>query len=560
MTRITPVDLVSRGAPMSVSDRSTRELVTGNWRTFRPQYVTRPSPCQLDCPAGTDVRAFLTAAADDDAVAAWRIIREHNPFPGICGRVCYHACETDCNRLALDEAVAIHLVERAVSDEVSRRGGAERDVAIDAEGPPRRVAIVGAGPAGMSCAYHLARRGHLVTLFDAAAEPGGMLRYGIPAYRLPRPALDTEIDQVLALGIAFRGNARLGGTLRWDALGEHDAVFLGVGAQRSRDLGVDDPGGVASGLEFLRDVNRGHAPRLDGRVAIIGGGNTAVDVARVVLRLGGEPVVIYRRSREDMPAHPDEVAQAQVEGVRFMFHAAPARVFRHRARVTGVEIQRTRPGARDATGRPRPEPIPGAVYHMRAQHVFAAVGEEVELDRLGSFVDAARGRLAADRWGRTRQPAVFAGGDAATGAGTVVDAIGSGRRAAEAIDAYLAGRDLVEARIADRVARADLNLFYFRGETRVRPRMLERDRATAGFDEVVGGLAWDEAAREAARCFTCGACTLCDNCRVFCPDVAVRFDPGRAAYDIDLAHCKGCGVCVEECPGGAITLVPEQAP
>ncbi|MBI4477940.1 MAG: FAD-dependent oxidoreductase, partial [Acidobacteria bacterium] len=208
MARITPVDLVSRGAPMSVSDRSTRELLTGNWRSFRPQYVSRPSPCQLDCPAGTDVRAFLAAAAEGDAVSAWRIIREHNPFPGICGRVCYHPCETDCNRLALDEAVAIHLVERAISDEVlasaslvasSFRGKIDAGAELPPKGgshekpAPRRVAIVGAGPAGLSCAFHLARRGHRVIMFDAAAEPGGMLRYGIPSYRLPRIPLDAEI-------------------------------------------------------------------------------------------------------------------------------------------------------------------------------------------------------------------------------------------------------------------------------------------------------------------------------------------------------------------------------
>ncbi|MBI4477252.1 MAG: FAD-dependent oxidoreductase, partial [Acidobacteria bacterium] len=407
---------------------------------------------------------------------------------------------------------------------------------------------------GLSCAFHLARRGHRVIMFDAAAEPGGMLRYGIPSYRLPRIPLDAEIASVLALGIEFRGHASLGDTLRWGDLRDYDAVFLAIGAQRSRDLDLEP---IASGLDFLREVNRGHVPALAGRVAIVGGGNTAIDVARVALRLGAEPIVVYRRSRDDMPAHPDEVAQAQAEGVRFIFHAAPARVLRHRGRVTGVEIQRMRPGAPDASGRPRPEPIPAAVSHMHAQQVFAAVGEEVDIERFAPLVDAARGRLAADRWGRTKQAAVFAGGDAATAAGTVVDAIGSGRRAADAIDAHFAGRDLVVEQLADRVGRADLNFFYFRRAPRIRPPMLDRDRATRGFDEVIGGLAWAHAAAEAARCFTCGACTLCDNCRVFCPDVAVRFDPGRAAYQIDLAHCKGCGVCVEECPRAAIELVPE---
>jgi NADPH-dependent glutamate synthase beta subunit-like oxidoreductase len=553
---IGPVDGCPPGPPMSVSLRSTRELATGHWRTFRPVYVTPASPCNLDCPAGTDVRAFLARAAEGDAEGAWRIIRAHNPLPGVCGRVCYHPCERACNRLALDEPVAIHAVERAVADEARRQGWS---VAEAGGGPGAAVAVVGAGPAGLTAAYHLARRGHRVTVFDAMPQPGGMLRYGIPAYRLPRDVLDAEIDLLRALGIRFVGGVRIGAGGAADALQGFAAIFVAIGAQRSRRVGV--PGealeGVRSGVEFLREVNAGTASPLAGRAVVIGGGNTALDTARAALRLGATPTIVYRRAREDMPAHPDEIAQAEAEGIAFIFHAAPVRFVERGGRLGAVEFQRMRPGEPDATGRRRPEPIPGSSFELSAEYAFTAVGEDVETAVVADLVDAVNGRLRADRWGRTERPAVFAGGDAATGAGTVVEAIGSGRRAAEAIDAWLRGAAPSEPTEAVRVGPERLNLFYFRRVVRARPPLVAPARAVRDFTEVVQSLAWHEAAAEAARCFSCGACTQCDNCLVFCPDAAIARDGATGGYRIDLAHCKGCGICAAECPRGALTLVPE---
>lgn len=557
MVSVRALDKAPAGTPMAVSLRSTRELPTANWRTFRPSFLTRPSPCNLDCPAGTDVRTFLALAADGDVEAAWQTIIRHNPLPAICGRVCYHPCEQDCNRLALDEAVAIHAIERAIGD-AARHFRFEPEATVLA--PARRVGVIGAGPAGLSCAYHLARRGHRVTVMDAMAEPGGMLRYGIPAYHLPRFVLDAEVERLRRMGVRLVGHARIGVNVGPEDLGEYAALFMAVGAQRSRRANVpgEELRGVRSGLGFLREVNANGTATLAGRVLIIGGGNTALDAARVALRLGAEPTIVYRRTREDMPAHPDEIAQAQAEGIEFVFSAAPIRFLARGGRVVGAELQRMRPGAPDATGRPRPEPIPGSTFELAADHVLTAVGEEADVEALSAFVDATGGRLRADGWGRTERPPIFAGGDAATGAGTVVAAIGSGRLAAEAIDAYLNGRDPVEDGRAARVGRQDLNLHYFRPASRIHPALLRRERAVRTFSEVVSGLSWEQAVAEARRCMSCGACTTCDNCLVFCPDAAVRRNPETGLYDVDLGHCKGCGICAAECPRGAIVLVPEE--
>ena len=551
---------VPRGTPMAVSLRSTADLSTGNWRTFRPLYVTRPSPCNLDCPAGTDVRRFLTLAAAGDVEGAWRTIVRHNPLPGICGRVCYHPCEANCNRTALDEAVAVHAVERAIASEATRRQLA-REVAEGREPDSgARVAVVGSGPAGLSCAYHLAMRGHAVTIFEAEVEPGGMLRYGIPDYRLPRQVLDDELALLRALPIEFRMNRRLGANLLWEDLLEYDALFVGVGVQRSRSARV--PGetlaGVLPALHFLRDVNAGGDIRVSGRVVVIGGGNTALDAARVALRQGAQVTVVYRRTRAEMPAHPDEIAQAEREGVKFMFQAIPVRFLERRGSVHAARFQRTRPGPPDASGRRSPEPVPGDLFNLACTHVLTAIGEELDVDSIGPALTAEHGRVPADRWGRTQIPAVFAGGDAATGAGTVVEAIASGRRAAEALSASLAGRtpDEVEPD-GPRVGPADLNPFYFASRPRLRVPTLHRTYAVTSFHEVAGGLFWKEAAAEAARCLSCGSCDECGNCQVFCPDAAVSHVEG--GYSIDYAHCKGCGICVAECPRGAMALVSEEA-
>ncbi len=553
-------DDVPEGVPMAVSLRSTRELPTGTWRTFRPTYVTRESPCNLECPAGTDVRGFLSQVVDGDASGAWRTILANNPLPGVCGRVCYHPCETACNRAALDRRLSIHAIERTIADQAARTTVARELIAATPQGDGATVAIVGAGPAGLSCAYHLALRRLQTVVFDAGDEPGGMLRYGIPAYRLPRDILDAEIGLLRRMGVRFEPRATLGGSLTWDALRRYDAIFVAVGAQRSRPatLEGENLAGVHPAIDFLRSVNSGQPVTIGGRVIVIGGGNTAIDAARIALRRGATATVVYRRTREDMPAHPDEVAQAETEGVEFVFHAAPAKFHGRARQLSAVEFQRTRPGPPDASGRRSPEPVPGEGFTLPASHALLALGEELEREVFEGVLDMAKGRLRADRFGRTGERPLFAGGDAATGAGTVVEAIGSGRRAAEAIDARLHGRQVAEAAARGvRVERDGLNLFYFPvgGFVLSQPHLTGAP-ADHGFDEVVGASSWPEAMAEAQRCFSCGLCTSCSNCVVFCPDGAVHRNGD--GYSIDLDHCKGCGICVTECPRGAMALVPEE--
>jgi NADPH-dependent glutamate synthase beta subunit-like oxidoreductase len=554
-TSIRVLDRTFGGPPMAVSTRSTRDLVTGTWRTFRPVYVQPASPCNLDCPAGTDVRRVLALAAEGDLEGAWRTLRQRNPLPAVCGRVCYHPCEGQCNRASLDAPVAIHAVERALADQACARRLAP-DASRDAT-PPRLVAVVGAGPAGLSCAYHLARQGHHVTVFDARPRPGGMLRYGIPAYRLPRPVLDAEIALLHQQGIRFVGRAPW--RAEFAALGAFDATFVAIGLQRSKLSGVpgQDLPGVRSGLEFLREVNTTGCAPIAGPVVVIGGGNTALDAARSALRRGGVPVVVYRRGREDMPAHPDEIAEAEAEGVAFIFHAAPVAFLAKRRWLTEIEFQRMQPGAVDESGRRRPEPIPGARFRLPAFLALTAIGEEVEREAVASLLDARHARVAADGWGRTPTPGLFAGGDASTGAGTVVEAIASGTRAAEAITAFFEGRDPATVPLVRRVGADELNFFYFAAADRAVPPHLPVAQARRSFAEVVATLPWQAAVREAQRCASCGLCTHCDVCRTFCPDVAIQRVPS-GGYEIDLVHCKGCGVCATECPRGALTLAPEE--
>jgi NADPH-dependent glutamate synthase beta subunit-like oxidoreductase len=319
-----------------------------------------------------------------------------------------------------------------------------------------------------------------------------------------------------------------------------------------------DLSGVRPALDLLREVNGGGEAKLGRQVIVVGGGNTALDAARVAIRQGARATVVYRRSREEMPAHPDEVAQAEIEGVRFMFHAAPVRFQGWRGVVRSVLCQRMKPGAPDASGRRSPEPIPGDTFAIPCSDVLTAIGEELEQRAIDGVMEVARGRLAADRWGRTPMAPLFAGGDAATGAGTVVEAIGSGRRAAGAVHAWLtAGEVPPEPESPERVTVEQLNLVYFRLARRSHVPMLHYEVAVGGFREVAGGLDWGQAAAEAGRCLTCGSCTQCGNCVVFCPDAAVH--PVGAGYEIDYAHCKGCGICVEECPRGAMALVAEEA-
>jgi len=469
--------------------------------------------------------------------------------------------------------VAIHDLERFVADHAApKRPSVQASQRRDA-----RVAIIGSGPAGLTCAYHLARWGYPVTVFEALPVPGGMMRVGIPDYRLPKDVLEREIAAIEALGVEIKTNMRLGDNLSLDDLGDYKAIFIAVGLSKSRRLNIpgEEARGVIPGLEFLKRLNLGEEVQVGSRVVVVGGGNTAMDAARSALRLGAKVTVLYRRSRQEMPAIPEEVEEALEEGVDIQFLATPVEILTRDGQVVGLRCIRMCLGEPDESGRRRPIPSEGSEFTVQADAVIPAIGQVADLSFLDEQVKVERGRIVIDRVGATTRPGIFAGGDVATPFGTVAHAIGSGKRAAMAIDRYLRGEELpsfppfeesvrfsprpVESEI---VRFEDLNLAYFewaeRRESAVRPP----EERVKDFDEVALGLDEEQALAEASRCFNCGTCIMCDNCLNFCPDVAISRKNGSGPvsypfYEINYDYCKGCGICAEECPRDAISLEEE---
>jgi 2-oxoacid:acceptor oxidoreductase delta subunit (pyruvate/2-ketoisovalerate family) len=562
--------------PLPVSIATTLYNKTGSWRYMRPVYRERTPPCNDACPAGEDIVAYLGLAADGRYREAWERLRQENPFPGVCGRVCPHPCEAQCNRERLGGAIAIHHVERFLSD-----WAAEQGIPPLTLKPTRseKIAVIGSGPAGLACAYHLALQGYPVTVFEALPQPGGMLRTGIPAYRLPRPVLDREIAAIQALGVEIRTGLRLGGNLAWNDLSDYSVIFLSLGQQLSRELGVpgENAEGVLHGLEFLKRLNLGEPVKMGKRVTVIGGGNTAMDAARSARRLGAEVTVVYRRSRAEMPAIAEEVQEAEEEGVAFHFLATPVEVLAKDGHVCGLRCVRIRLGEPDASGRRRPEPIPGSEFDLVVDTVIPALGQEADLAGLPADVAHERGAIRIELSSATTRARVLAGGDVATGLGTVTAAIGSGKRAAIAIDSMLRGESLVEypalhrnmhvaprEMMPDAVGFEELNLAHLKREPRPAGRHRPAEERLLDFGEVNLGLDEATVIGEGVRCFSCGTCNRCDNCLVFCPDVSIgrRGDwinvyPTSPFFEVNYDYCKGCGICATECPRHAITMEEE---
>jgi NADPH-dependent glutamate synthase beta subunit-like oxidoreductase len=524
---------------------------TGSWRTERPVYVHRLPPCNNACPAGENIQEWLYRAEEGDYEGAWRQLMEDNPFPAIMGRVCYHPCETACNRAQVDEAVGINSIERFLGDEAIKQGWAV-DPPTASSG--KRVLVIGAGPSGLSAAYQLHRMGHEVVIRDAGPKPGGMMRFGIPKYRLPRDVLDAEVQRILDMGVELELNHKVDNVLTEKEEGGFDAVFLAVGAHIGKRAYI--PAGSAShildAVSLLRSMEGEEKPLLGRRVVVYGGGNTAMDAARTARRLGAEEaVVVYRRTRERMPAHDFEVEEALEEGVLMKWLSTIKQVDDGKIVVEKMEL--------DETGFPQPT---GELEELEADSVVLALGQDVDLSLLdgvpGITVDDGVVQVGPDMM--TGCEGVFAGGDMVPAERTVTVGIGHGKKAARYIDGWLRGEPYAPPPKKPLADFDRLTTWYYSDAEKAVQPMLEAARRASTFDEVVGGFDEDTALYEARRCMSCGNCFACDNCYGVCPDNAViKLEPtGAYQYEYDLDYCKGCGICAEECPCGAIEMVPEE--
>jgi NADPH-dependent glutamate synthase beta subunit-like oxidoreductase len=525
--------------------------LTGPARARRPVYVDLLPPCNAGCPAGENIQAWLALAEAGRHEQAWRQLVSDNPLPAIHGRVCYHPCESACNRASLDSAVSIHAVERFLGDLALDRGLTFERPAFRSG---KRVLVIGGGPSGLSAAYHLARRGHEVEIRDSGAQMGGMMRYGIPAYRLPRDVLDCEIARISDLGVRMTCGHRVDDLEAERRDGRFDAVFVAVGAHLSKrvDIPARDASRILDAVSFLHSVASGDRPAIGRHVAVYGGGNTAMDAARVARRLGADDtLIIYRRTRAQMPAHAEETDDAEREGVKINWLRTIAAFDGPELTVEEMEL--------DESGFPRPT---GRLEDLAADTVILALGQETDTAFLRQVPGVQLGKDGTVRVSpamMTGCPGLFAGGDMVPAERTVTVGVGHGKKAAASIDAWLRG---VTPGTHDKhpiVEFGQLNLWYFGDAARRQQPEAAPEQRTSDFSEVVGGLSDREAVYEAGRCLSCGNCCECDGCLGACPeDAVIKLGPGHR-YEFDYDRCTGCAACYEQCPVHAIEMVPDGA-
>jgi len=531
---------------------------------FRPEQVEKTAPCQVGCANCGDIRGWIalvaqrhkTGTSREQAMAqAWQVITDVNPFPSTLGRICPHPCESQCNRAELDEPLAINAMERFLGDfGIDHRLPLAR---LENLNPVESIGVVGAGPSGLSFAYQMARRGYRVTVYDAREHAGGMLRYGVPDYRLPQQVLDAEIQKILDLGVELKLNTRVGKDISLEALrARHSSLYLGIGAQMGRGLPV--PGGdgpsVWTGSDYLARINRGETVDTGSRVIVVGGGNSAIDAARCARRAGAEVTILYRRSREEMPAFAHEIEDALEEGVELVLLAAPVCIERNEdGTLERVEVQRMRLGQPDSSGRRRPEPLGGSEFYLQADTVISAISQVPVLDGLESL-DHEGDWLVADAHGAVDKNTLV-GGDAVS-PGIAGDAIIQGRHAAEALHARLRGLDPAEAAdpVAPDVGPKDLRLASKTSSSAVHEsRLPGEQRLAAGMGEVARTITEEQFLAEVERCFSCGSCSGCEQCYMYCTSGCFTRieEPGPGMYfSLNLDQCKECGKCIEVCPCG----------
>jgi len=521
---------------------------TGSWRTSRPVYIDRLPPCNKQCPAGEDIQGWLFHAESGDYESAWRHLTRDNPFPAIMGRVCYHTCEGACNRGQIDEAVGINSVEHFLGDEALKLGW---KLTAPASESGKNVLVVGAGPSGMSAAYHLRRLGHSVTVYEAGPLLGGMMRFGIPKYRLPRDVLEAEMQRVVDLGVTVKLNSKVDNILTTMQEGKFDAAFLALGAaigKRAR-IPAGDAAKIVDAISVLRSMEGEEKPMLGRRVVVYGGGNTAIDVARTAKRMGAEPLIVYRRTRDKMPAHDFEMEEAIQEGIMVKWLSTITQ-----AEESSLTIEKM---ALDDKGFPQPT---GEFETIEADSLVLALGQDVDLGLLEGVpgLEVSDGVVKVAPNMMTGHPGIFAGGDMVPAERNVTVGIGHGKQAARHIDAWLRGEEHVPAPQHEVAVFEKLNPWYYADAPKTVRPMLDIIRRQSTFDEVQGGLDESTALFEARRCLSCGNCFECDNCYGVCPDNAViKLGPGKR-FEFNYDYCKGCGMCVAECPCGAIKMEAEE--
>ena len=522
---------------------------TGSWRTLRPVNVFKLPPCNNQCPAGENIQQWLYYAGEGDYEHAWRVLTEENPLPACMGRVCYHTCEGKCNRGFLDESLGINSVERFLGDYALEHNLGFK---MPSRETGKKVLIIGSGPAGLSAAYQLRRFGHKVHIVEMGQEPGGMMRYGIPVYRLPRNILDAEIKRITDMGVEIECGRKVENIEAEKRSGNYDAVILCLGASISTNVDIPqgDTTSILNALNVLGEIETKGDIQIARRVAVYGGGNTAVDVARSLRRIGAEPIIVYRRNRDKMPANEEEMDAAIEEGIQVKWLSTIAE-----ARKDSLKIEKM---VLDENGKPKPT---GEYEELPADAVVLAIGQNVDTSVISkiSGLNMEKDSVVIDNETMmTSVDGIFAAGDCASTDRTVTRAIGMGKHAARSVNAYLNGRAYKKAEKHEIAKFEDMHPWYYTDAPKQIREELEAARRSGTFDEVQKGLTEENAVFEARRCLSCGNCMECDNCYGVCPDSAIIKLGAGKGYEFNYDYCKGCGVCAQECPCGHIKMVPEQ--
>lgn len=524
---------------------------TGSVRKSKPEYVHFFPPCNSACPAGENIQEWLSIAQEGKIEDAWRKLTEQNPLPAIHGRVCYHPCESSCNRKDLDTSVSIHAVERFLGDEALKNDWQYTPIAFSSG---KKIMIVGAGPSGLSAAYHLRRLGHEVTVFEAGPVAGGMMNFGIPAYRMPRNILQAEIKRIENFGVEIILNYKVEDILKEKENGGFDAVFVAIGAHLAKKVNIpaQEASKILDAVSFLKeaDGNSENKPLLGRRVAIYGGGNTAMDAARTAKRLGAdEAMIIYRRDREHMPAHEFEADEALSEGVKIHWLSSIKNMETSSITVEKMQV---------VDGKAMPT---GEYETLEADSLILALGQEADTDFLktidgivfkedGTTVEVNSAMM-------TGYPGIFAGGDMVPSERTVTIATGHGKKAARNIDAWLRNTTYEKQANNPLITIDKLQIWFKTNAEAKQQQHLEIEKAVESFDEIVAGYTTEEAIYEAQRCLSCGNCFECDSCFGACPEGAISKNGKGEGYTINYDLCTGCGVCAEQCPCHALDMVSE---